>query len=108
MTLAKPYSPATLADRWGCSSEKVRTLYRNGDIAGFQIGKLIRIPAAEVERYECQNTPSLGTVESSPSHGESLADGIHFASRLARLTGDSPKLAPVTSGNFATLRQANG
>ena len=64
---AKPYSPQTLADRWGCSAEKVRIMYRNGEINGFQLGKLIRIPAAEVERYECQNTPSPDTEDGSPS-----------------------------------------
>jgi excisionase family DNA binding protein len=48
----KPYSPETLADRWGCSAEKVRIMYHNGEIAGFRLGKLIRIPAAEVRRIE--------------------------------------------------------
>jgi excisionase family DNA binding protein len=50
----RPFSPETLADRWGCSAEKVRLMYRAGELAGFRLGKLIRIPAAEVERYECQ------------------------------------------------------
>ena len=58
MTAPKPYSPETLAERWGCSSEKIRLMYHAGEISGFRLGKLIRIPANEVERYECQITPS--------------------------------------------------
>lgn len=49
---ARPYSPETLAERWGCSSEKIRRMYHDGELAGFRLGKLIRIPAAEVERFE--------------------------------------------------------
>ena len=38
--MERPYSPETLADRWGCSAEKVRTMYRNGELDGFRLGKL--------------------------------------------------------------------
>lgn len=41
----RPYSPETLAERWGCSAEKVRLMYRNGELAGFRLGKLIPTPA---------------------------------------------------------------
>ena len=84
MNTAKPFSPQTLAARWGCSSETVRTMCHSGAIGWFPVGKLIRIPAAEVERFECQNTPLRGIAESSPSLGESQAESIRFASRLAR------------------------
>ncbi len=94
----KPYSPETLADRWGCSAEKVRLMYRNGELAGFRLGKLIRIPAAEVERYECQNTPSPDTEESSPSPSEMVTVN-HAEFRLARQIGGGPKLSPVNYGN---------
>ena len=30
--MERPYSPETLADRWGCLAEKVRTMYRNGEL----------------------------------------------------------------------------
>lgn len=97
MTAQKPFSPETLADRWGCSSEKVRLMYRAGELAGFRLGKLIRIPAAEVERYECQNTPSPCTEESSPSPSEITESRAEF--RLARQIGGGPKLSPVNYGN---------
>jgi excisionase family DNA binding protein len=102
----KPYSPETLADRWGCSSEKVRLMYRSGELVGFRLGKLIRIPAAEVERYECQTTASPCTEESSPSPIE--RESAAFASRLVRQTEGSPKLAPVNFGPASQPRQVNG
>lgn len=58
----RPFTPETLAERWGCSSEKVRQMFHSGDLAGFRLGKLIRIPAIEVERFECEQTqPAQGT-----------------------------------------------
>lgn len=103
---APPYDPKRLAERWGCSSEKIRTMYRNGELAGFQLGKLIRIPAAEVERYECQNTPSPCTGESGASPSATVFDA--FESRLARQTEGLPRLAPATFGRAGTRQKANG
>lgn len=102
----RPYSPETLAERWGCSAEKIRRMYHDGELAGFRLGKLIRIPANEVERVECLNTPSDSTEESSSCDTKTQEDG--FASRLARQTGDSRRLAPVKSGRPGTPRSANG
>jgi excisionase family DNA binding protein len=106
MSADRPYSPETLAARWGCSAEKVRLMYRDGELAGFRLGKLIRIPAAEVERYECQNTPSPCTEANGLSASE--RESAAFASRLVRQTVDLPKLAPATSGTRELPRQANG
>lgn len=95
---AKPYSPESLAERWCCSAEKVRIMYRNGELAGFRLGKLIRIPAAEVERYECQNTPSPSTEENSPSLIErQMVNRAEY--QLARQIGAGLKLSPVNSGH---------
>jgi excisionase family DNA binding protein len=104
----RPFSPETLADRWACSAEKVRRMYHDGEIAGFRLGKLIRIPAAEVDRIECQmTTASSGIGENMPSPGRTPnEDG--FDARLARMTADSPKLALVKSGRRSTSPQANG
>lgn len=95
---AKPYSPETLAERWGCSSEKVRLMYRSGELNGFRLGKLIRIPAAEVERYECQDTASQSTEESSPSPSSMQEQASRAEFRLARQIGGGPKLSPVSYG----------
>lgn len=100
----RPYSPGTLGDRWGCSAEKVRQMCRSGELASFRLGKLIRIPATEVERVECQTIALCGTEDSGASPLEVPAVEL----RLARLIGDGPKLSLVNSGDGSTDRRRNG
>lgn len=95
--MPRPYSPETLGDRWGCSSEKIRQMCRSGELASFRLGKLIRIPASEVERIECQNTDSSDTADNGASPTPNQGEGA-FESRLARQTEGLPKLALVSSG----------
>lgn len=96
----KPYSPETLAERWDCSAEKVRRMVHAGELDAFRLGKLIRIPASEVERFECSTASSdTGGSSASPSLTRSEAA---LESRLARMTGDEPKLSLVTSGAGST------
>jgi excisionase family DNA binding protein len=46
MEMERPYSPATLADHWGVSKDKVYDLINEGKLGYFRLGKkLIRIPA---------------------------------------------------------------
>jgi excisionase family DNA binding protein len=104
---ARPFSPETLATRWGCSAEKVRRMYHGGELVGFRLGKLIRIPAAEVERYECQSlTASEGTGESSASSTPTRSE-VALESRLERLTAGRRKLSLVTSGGGSMRPPAN-
>lgn len=103
---ARPYSPETLAERWACSAEKIRTMYRDGELSGFRLGKLIRIPANEVERYECQTTHSHGIEESL--HSPSEREGAGYESRLARQTKPLHSPALPKSGNGETQQQAKG
>jgi excisionase family DNA binding protein len=90
----KPFSPETLAERWGCSAEKIRQMFHQGELAGFRLGKLIRIPANEVERFEAActqspvNTNSFATVGNTLS--QSARDQLVVASRLGRLTMVTP------------------
>jgi excisionase family DNA binding protein len=51
------YSPRTLAERWECSDSRVRKLIKDRKLAGFTFGNLIRITAAEVDRYEGVSRP---------------------------------------------------
>jgi excisionase family DNA binding protein len=95
---ARPFSPETLAEHWGCSSEKIRQMCRRGDLAFFRLGKLIRIPANEVERVECLIGGSSSTEDSGASRTELPAGEL----RLARMTGDGPKLSLVKSGGGST------
>lgn len=46
-------TPYSLAQRWGCSAETVRQMYRDGELPGFVVGrKLIRFTLAAVENHE--------------------------------------------------------
>src|SRR3546814_5709674 len=55
----RPYSVPQLAERWGCSDSMIRKLINEGELQSFRIGVLIRISAAEVERYEkCPAEPT--------------------------------------------------
>lgn len=47
-----PLSPAQVAKRWGCSSTLIYDLLAAGKLRGFRLGKLWRVSADEVERYE--------------------------------------------------------
>ena len=107
MTAPAPYSPETLAQRWGCSADTIRVMCREGRLSSFRLGRLIRIPATEVDRYECQNTGSSSTESDIASHTPT-PNGDGYASRLVRMTEGLPKLALVRSGAQSTNRQANG
>jgi excisionase family DNA binding protein len=85
---AKPYTPESLAERWSCSAEHIRQLIHRGELVGFRLGKLFRITAIEVERFECasqrvKNTNSSVIEENTQSRLD--AARIAAESRLARL-----------------------
>jgi excisionase family DNA binding protein len=73
MPAAKPFTPESLAERWGCSAEKVRQMFHRDELAGFRLGKLIRIPAIEVERYECAQMQEVKDLSSSNIEESSLS-----------------------------------
>lgn len=54
----RAYTVASLAEAWECSEGVIRKLIVSGKLGSFRVGSLIRIPADEVERFECQNTAS--------------------------------------------------
>jgi len=58
---ARPYTPETLAERWGCSSAHIRAMIRRGELVHFRLGKLLRISAVEVERYESRDSAGAGS-----------------------------------------------
>jgi len=95
--MSRAYSPKTLAERWDCSAETIRQMCKRGELTFIRPGpKLIRIPAHEVERFECQSTVSSSTEASGPSPTPDPLEG--YESRLARLTGAGQKLSLVRSG----------
>ena len=96
----QPLSVPQLTARWGCSEGLVRKLIRSGDLQCLRLGALIRIAAAEVERFECQqhqNTPSSGSEAGLLSSG-----GNHqaeSASGSTRQIAKARRRKPAASGN---------
>lgn len=58
-----PFSPKTLGERWGCSSQHIRNMIRTGEIPAFSIGKLFRIPADWVFAHEQAKLPHSDDAE---------------------------------------------
>src|SRR4051812_38872865 len=97
MNAPKPFTPETLADRWGCSPKHVRNLVNRGELRGFKLGgKLVRIPADAVEEAEqCKTTPltkSDGSEAASPSPSTSPeSEGVTNLTPELRATLDAKR-----------------
>lgn len=92
--MRKPYSPETLAAYWGCSARHIRRMCRDGELPSFKLGgRLLRIRADDVERYECQNGGSPAYEESSASHG-----------RMETFEGDTASIHPIRPRRTAAPR----
>ena len=50
-----------LSERWGCPRSAIYQQIRSGGIAALHIGQTIRIPLAEIERFESANTTKRRT-----------------------------------------------
>lgn len=103
----RPFSVPQLAHRWGCSEGLVRKMIREGRLHCFRPGTLIRISAAEVERFECQqqqmmtHSASNASEVGSQSCGEKAeSDGAASSNRrIAR----APRRKPAPSGKQETV-----
>ncbi len=63
----RAYTVSTLAREWECSEGVIRKLVHTGELGCFRLGVLIRIPAEEVRRFECQSLPSSDLEGDMPS-----------------------------------------
>ncbi|MBF9050670.1 helix-turn-helix domain-containing protein [Roseobacter sp. HKCCD9010] len=101
MRYPRPYSPDDLAARWDCSAETVRQMHHRGELHAFRVGRMLRIPAEEVERVEqCQKSPSDACEAGSASLGPTLAparDGA-ISLRHARERKPRPRVGSGTCG----------
>ena len=68
--IPRPFTVPGLAARWECSEGLIRKMIERGQLRSFRIGVLIRVPADEVERIECQNTQSNASEDHMPSSGK--------------------------------------
>jgi excisionase family DNA binding protein len=57
---------ADLAERWSCSTGKVRTLLAKGELPSFDLGGMVRIPINDVIAYEAR---CLQQVKPAPAPG---------------------------------------
>lgn len=55
-----PLTVDQLAARWACSPAHVRNLIHRRELFAFRAGRLIRIAASEVERFECGSSTTEG------------------------------------------------
>lgn len=53
----KPFTPETLADRWGVSPNHVRKLIKSGELKHFKVGSLLRVTARAAIEYELRDAP---------------------------------------------------
>lgn len=88
------FTPATLAKRWECSEKHVRSLIKDGKLGAFRLGgKLFRIKASDVERFECQNGELPDYEENMPSRSNGMERGTAIHSE------------PMTRAKLISLRQ---
>jgi excisionase family DNA binding protein len=57
---ARPLTPELVAEKWGVTTNHIRSLIKRGALQAFTIGRLIRIPHEAVEAFEARD-PSRGT-----------------------------------------------
>jgi excisionase family DNA binding protein len=75
-----PFSPATLAKRWGCTRQFVHKLIKGEQLAAFKVGdKLVRIPVAAVHRYEALRD------------GAASPDVRRYVTRIQGVVGSHPR-----------------
>lgn len=104
--MSRAYTVASLAEAWECSEGVIRKLISDGRLGCFRIGTLIRIPAEEVRRFECQNIPSSASEAAMPSSIETPEGNdieSDFRPRIVlglkrRLGADGPQGATVHHG----------
>lgn len=54
----RPMTAEMVAERWQCSAETVRQMVKRGELRGFRVGRMIRVPVDAVEEMECQQSGS--------------------------------------------------
>lgn len=100
----KPFTVSSLASRWECSEGLIRKMIERNELQSFRIGNLIRIPADEVGRLECQH---------HTAYNDSEADLHSFGTTTASDAGEgsTPKIGrarrprPAGFGQEATIHR---
>jgi excisionase family DNA binding protein len=101
--VSRAFTVASLAAEWECSEGVIRKAIREGQLGCFRLGSLIRIPAEEVARFECQNIRSSGSGDDTQSSGETTKASV-TATALPRPTALELKLKQGGFGRRDTVR----
>jgi hypothetical protein len=101
---ARAFTVASLAQEWECSEGVIRKLVASGQLRSFRIDTLIRIPADEVERFECQNIASNDSAADMPSSIEATT-GSDTGSGYMRPTGLARRRKLGKDGEKATVHR---
>lgn len=95
------YSVSTLAEHWECGTDTVYALIKSGDLQAFKLGgKLLRIRADEVERYECRQITACNDSEGNSRSSSTRAIDVTDI-RLERRIERRPRPQLVHSGSDA-------
>ena len=97
--IAKPFTPKSLAERWGCSRNSIYKMLSDGDLKGFRVGgALIRISHEEVMRWEngqntdltaSETTGLTGISTNSPFAGKKeTSDTVSGSASLRKMARD--------------------
>lgn len=76
----KPFSCTTLAARWDTTRQNIHNRIKDGEIKNtFKIGKLVRIPAWEVERIESCGTQNQNSTEenTTPEKEQAMKQNVN-------------------------------
>ncbi len=99
----RPWTVPNLALRWACSEGLIRKMIEKGELRSFRLGVLIRIPADEVARIECQN-PTLSSVSEEGSHLSTETPRERAGDeRSMPLIGRARNPRPALSGKVLTI-----
>ena len=98
----RAFTVASLAREWECSPGAIRKLVASGALRCFRIGTLIRIPAEEVQRFECQTTASNDSEAGSPSSGET-GEESGTGGPLPQPIASERRRRPASAGGSATV-----
>ncbi|WP_376743122.1 excisionase family DNA-binding protein [Paradevosia shaoguanensis] len=79
-----PFTVEALAERWECSGQHIRDLVAQGKIGAFRVGRLIRIPVAEVIAFEAR----IGHPRADDRGATDLAARAAIARMAARQTAE--------------------
>lgn len=86
-----PFTPETLAERWGVSANAVRKRCAAGELPHFRFGKLYRIPADVVEEMEACQTSASGASEADTASIGSAQRASEFGINLRHSRERKPK-----------------